>query len=312
MSASTRGRASVPIAALGAVALGILRANGRGRVLAVFRRSFYVAFADDVVCVGPLELGLGPLAALYAADTASPWPDGGVDVDAEVACAGETFTVGRDLRFDWARAQAWRPADAPRHSTSTLRVGLQLLGAAAERRSPGGLGALLPALCASARPPRHGGEDPVVQAATPTIGALCDWLNGAFRGASRAPPAVEGLIGLGAGLTPSGDDFLGGVMIALHRVGRADLAGALAGRVTAAATQGTSVISAAFLRCAAEGQGFALLFDALDCVLAGKGTRLDALLDAIAEVGHTSGWDCLAGSIAVCGALAHDGAAHGA
>ena len=33
------------------------------------------------------------------------------------------------------------------------------------------------------------------------------------------------------------------------------------------------------------------------------------LLDAIAKVGHTSGWDCLAGSIAVCGALAHDGAA---
>jgi hypothetical protein len=309
VAASTRGRAGVPIAALGAVALGILRANERGRVLAVFRRSFYVAFPDDVVCIGPLELGLGPLAALYAADTASPWPDGGVDVDAEVACAGETFTVGRDLRFDLARARTWRPADAPRHSPSTLRAGLQLLGAATKRRSPGGLGALLPALCAGAPPPRHGGEDPVVRAATPTIGALCDWLSAAFRGASAAPPAVEVLIGLGNGLTPSGDDFLGGVMIALHRVGRADLAGALARRVMASATQGTSVISAAYLRCAAAGQGFAVLFDALDCVLAGEGARLDARLDAIAEVGHTSGWDSLAGSIAVCRALAHDGAA---
>lgn len=308
MSASTRGRASVPIAALGAVALGILRANGRGRVLAVFRRSFYVAFADDVVCIGPLELGLGPLAVLYAADTASQWPDGGVHVGADVTCAGETFIVGRDLRFDLTRAQAWRPADAPCHSPSTLRVGLQLLGAATERRSPGGLGALLPALCGGARPPHPVGEDPVVRAATPTIGALRDWLSAAFRGASSAPPAVDGLIGLGAGLTPSGDDFLGGVMIALHRVGRADLARALARRVMASATQGTSVISAAYLRCAAEGQGFAVLFDALDCVLAGENTRLDVRLDAIAEVGHTSGWDCLAGSIAVCGALAQDGA----
>jgi hypothetical protein len=189
-------------------------------------------------------------------------------------------------------------------------VGLQLLGAATKRRSPGGLGALLPALCASARRPRHGGEDPVVRAATPTIGALCDWLSAAFRGASAAPPAVEGLIGLGNGLTPSGDDFLGGVMIALHRIGRADLAAALARRVMASATQGTSVISAAYLRCAAAGQGFAVLFDALDCVLAGEGARLDARLDAIAEVGHTSGWDSLAGSIAVCRALAHDDAAH--
>jgi hypothetical protein len=309
VSATAHNRPSIPIEALGAVALGILRANERGRVLAVFRRSFYVAFADDVVCIGPLDLGLGPLAALHAADAPSQWPDGAVHVDAEVTCAGATFTVGRDLRFDVTHAEKWRPVAEPRHSASKLRVRLQLLRAATERRSPGGLGALLPALCASATPPLHASEDPVVRAAAPAIGALCDWLTAALRGESSAPPAVDGLIGLGAGLTPSGDDFLGGIMIALHRVGRADLAGALARRVMACVKQGTSVISAAYLRCAAEGQGFKVLLDALDCMLAGAGSRLDACLDAVADVGHTSGWDCLTGSIAVCGALAHDGAA---
>jgi hypothetical protein len=112
------------------------------------------------------------------------------------------------------------------------------------------------------------------------------------------------IIGLGWGLTPSGDDFLGGAMTALHHVGRGDLANALAQPVLAGAAHGTSAISAAYLRCAAAGHGFEALFDALECVLMGEGTRLEARLDAVAKLGHTSGWDCLAGSIAACGALA--------
>ncbi|MGE5170811.1 MAG: DUF2877 domain-containing protein [Rudaea sp.] len=300
-----RDRDSIPLVALGATALSTLRANERGRVLAVFRRSFYVAFGNDVVCIGPLELGRGPLAALYARHATFTSPGHGLDVDAEVVRAGESLAVGPRWRFDFATVDAWRPPAAPAHSLTTLRAGLQSLGAAARRRLPGGLGALLPALCAGARPLLSDSEHPLVRAATPAIGALCDWLKEALGGASSPPPAVDALIGLGAGLTPSGDDFLGGVMTALHHLGRADLARALAKPVLACAVDGTSVISGAYLRCAAAGEGFEVLFDALACVLAGGGGRLDARLDALAEVGHTSGWDCLAGSIAVCGALAH-------
>jgi hypothetical protein len=186
-----------------------------------------------------------------------------------------------------------------------MRLGLQRLAAAARHRAPGGLGALLPALCANAFPDVSRSSDPLLRAAAPSVRALGDWLRAALAGAPAAPPAVEGLVGLGGGLTPSGDDFLGGVMTALHHLGHGDVARALARPVLAHAAEGTNVISGAYLRCAAAGQGFKVLFDALDCILAGDAATLDGRLDAVEAVGRTSGWDFLSGAACVCAALAH-------
>jgi hypothetical protein len=299
-------RESVPIATVGAAALSVLHAHERGRVLAVFRRSFYVAFDNEVVCVGPLELGLGPLVALYARRNRLAWPHRGLDVGADVTRDGDTLSVGPGLRFDFGAVDPWQPPAAPPHSPATMRLGLQRLAVAARRRSPGGLGALLPALCAATRPDAQRSSDAVLRAAVPVVCTLRDWLIAAFTGSLAAPPAVAALIGLGGGLTPSGDDFLGGMMTALHHLGHGELARALAKPVLACAPDGTSVISGAYLRCAAAGQGFKVLFDAINCLLAGgDAAKLDMQLDAVAEVGHTSGWDFLAGAACVCAALAH-------
>ena len=129
-------RESVPIATLGAAALSVLHAHERGRVLAVFRRSFYVAFDNEVVCVGPLELGLGPLVALYARRNRLAWPHRGLDVGADVTRDGDTLSVGPGLRFDFGAVDPWQPPAAPPHSPATMRLGLQRLAVAARRRSP--------------------------------------------------------------------------------------------------------------------------------------------------------------------------------
>jgi len=121
--------------------------------------------------------------------------------------------------------------------------------------------------------------------AQPALEALDSWLVG-----NALKTEIETIIGLGPGLTPSGDDYLGGVLIALHALGRASQAGSLWRWLEPRLARGTSAISAAHLAAAAAGQGH----EALHEVLNGSGdvARLDG-------VGHCSGWDALAGALAV-------------
>ena len=104
----------------------------------------------------------------------------------------------------------------------------------------------------------------------------------------------ESLIGLGPGLTPAGDDFVGGAMIALRVCGTTAGDAALADRVAAwalpLAKERSSRISRAHLECAAEGEGHEALHDLL-CT--GDATHLERL----AGIGHTSGLDAAAGAL---------------
>jgi hypothetical protein len=131
------------------------------------------------------------------------------------------------------------------------------------------------------------------------IAALSRWIYEAGCAASSPPVAVGGLIGLGPGLTPSGDDALAGALIALHAFGRADLARSLAEHLRPFAAGGTGFISRAHLECAGRGEGAAVLHDALVATMSGDVAALDRAATAVGRLGHTSGWDALAGIVAV-------------
>jgi hypothetical protein len=121
--------------------------------------------------------------------------------------------------------------------------------------------------------------------ALPALEAVDRWLAGA-----PLSEEIEALIGLGPGLTPSGDDYLGGVMVALHKLRRSEEAALLWRWLEPRLATRTSEISAAHLRAAAEGEAH----EALHAVLCGDPdfARLDT-------VGHCSAWDALAGAVSV-------------
>lgn len=293
----------IPIVALGRLAAARLRATTCGEVIAVFRNSFYIRLGDGVVCLGPPALGLGPLNVLCLL------PDGWscvqrVTSHMTVACAGDSLRIGEREGFDLSGATLWQSPVAAHVSVACLRAGLGRLAASARIGSSGGLGTLVVPLsdpCAQMRQPDDG--EPLLRTAAGVIWPLRDWLTSALAGAPDAPPDTAPLIGLGPGLTPSGDDVLCGAMATLHYLGRADIAGRLAQSVLPAAQTGTSLISASYLKCAADGQASAVLFDVLDCLTGGGEAALDDRLAAIGAVGHSSGWDTLAGAAAACAAL---------
>jgi hypothetical protein len=104
---------------------------------------------------------------------------------------------------------------------------------------------------------------------------------------------VHNLVGLGPGLTPSGDDFLTGALAALDALGQTNMHVAL-GRAVVAAADRTSPLSASFLRAAAAGHVGENLHTMIAAIITGE---VDDALAAAARIVHTSGWDALAGAV---------------
>lgn len=120
--------------------------------------------------------------------------------------------------------------------------------------------------------------------AQPALEALERWLRG-----HALEAEAQGLIGLGPGLTPSGDDYLGGMMVALHMDGREPQARAL-WRWLQPRLSRTTAISGAHLEAASAGEAHETLHD---------GLGNPSLIPLLKTLGHCSGWDALAGAVAV-------------
>jgi hypothetical protein len=112
----------------------------------------------------------------------------------------------------------------------------------------------------------------------------------------NAAETLAGLVGLGIGLTPSGDDFLLGALAALklwHAGKPPTLLGPLAGAVAANLDMGkTSALSAELLRC-----GLAGMFPQRVIEVMSAESDRDFVAAAARGIscGHTSGSDTLAG-----------------
>ena len=123
----------------------------------------------------------------------------------------------------------------------------------------------------------------------------------ALQGGHKLDAAVCGLLGLGQGLTPSGDDFLAGIALALHLPQSPyherldDLRNALLRHL-----HRTHAISAAFIRDALHGEVSAPVQDFV-CLLYGnyadEGER-NRTIHALTALGHSSGYDLLSGILA--------------
>ena len=145
--------------------------------------------------------------------------------------------------------------------------------------------------------------DPLLSHAIGPFNSLTGWLAQVMKepAGNRGPETGnwENLLGLGPGLTPSGDDLVGGVMIALHRLGLRSCLVPLASAVSEVLDARTGPISAAHLKAAMEGMGSEAVHRAMEAILANNGEAIEGGLAQIDSVGHSSGWDTMAGIAAV-------------
>ncbi len=282
------------ITTMGPVAWRTIDLTMQGCVAAVFHRSFYIESGDSFVCIGVPELAPGPLTAAADVPHGMNWMSSGLRVGARVTGSDGVLTVGTRFRFDARAARQWSP---PAFSDPfPIDVRMESANSIARASVPeNGLAPLIFSVGKTAM------VSPVVNAAVPAHRRLMDWLRRVADGTDVSPPldAVRRLLGLGPGLTPSGDDYLGGMMIALRAFGYGRAVERLYAIIDREVPERTNRISAAYLGAAREGWGAAPLHDVLNHLAAKTDPPLSSLIPAVDRIGHTSGWDALTGLLSV-------------
>lgn len=297
-------------------AAGLPRPGRYGRVIARFTRSCYVESAGGgLICVADHRLGEGPLTLSVDLPPGSTMCGLHIFAGTRLTREGAGFRLG-DLLLCTRDMTRWTPPPIT-SLAPTVKIHRRLKGLI--DRLQGyvpcqGLAALVPhaGTLAQGKLPATGPAGALEELAMARVAQLCSGV--LARDARLVDGAVGGLVGLGPGLTPSGDDLLGGLMLALAITlkgrglpgdgqlecgGDAPLARivtALAASITVSGKNGTNRISAALLQQAVAGKGNAAQHRLLSSLLGpGRGSDVAHAALHLTRTGHTSGWDSLAG-----------------
>ncbi len=270
-----------------------------GHVLAVFRSSFYLEAEQLLFCFGTSDMPPGPLNVVTSASPATDWKESGLRKYAPAIVSKAGINVGGKCLFQLSGARQWRPVQIHRPiSMAVLEKGLAAFKAKAADVVPNaGFGRLI-----------FGGHisdrlDHACRAAKPNIFKGKLWFHEVLADEKRAEELQIGwakkLVGLGHGLTPSGDDFLGGAMIALHAIGKGEICSLLWSKIGSYVAASTNSISLAHLRAASDGMGSDWIHRALSTIASGDVHAMEEPIAGIGRIGYSSGWDIVSGSIAV-------------
>jgi hypothetical protein len=259
------------------------------RVQSIYRSVFNISTADGLLTIASPEGGGLPNGIL--ADLGADWRAIGVNPGMVVTVGDAEIRVpdaGLEIQFD--ATPRWSPrfrSPAMGVDAATARWGRRAVAARtiAQARAPfGGFGALL------------GGGLPqekigTVEAARPIVAGLIVALRAGDR--NGAAEVATRLVGLGPGLTPSGDDVLVGIEAALHALAQPS-AGFLA-LAMGDVVVGTTAVAATLLAHAAAGEFTERLHILLAALLGSDDEAIPAAIDRAVAWGATSGMDCLLG-----------------
>lgn len=276
-----------------------------GRAVAVFDRTAYVGLGGcEFLCLGVASVGNGPFTVLIA-PTGQPL-SGLVQPGDECAVGGNCVRVGA-LHITTAGAPVWasswhtaapRPGDpAVPEVWERLALAKRILRQEGNAQS---LGWML-TFCSETWSGRG-----AVTYTSLGLGAVCRGLALLRSGLASGRGALVGegaraLVGLGPGLTPSGDDLFAGFMVGVQlacRVLGVDVEGwqRWCGAVVRDLAPRTTPVSAAYLQCAARGV-VSEQVDGLLSALLGRGVVADAA-PGVLRLGSWSGSDLMAGLLA--------------
>lgn len=107
--------------------------------------------------------------------------------------------------------------------------------------------------------------------------------------------SVGNLAGLGLGLTPSGDDFIIGVMHAIWCTTEAEQALVLCSELLATAASKTNALSTNYMTRSASGEASQAWHTLIEAMAQGEAGALKPPVESLIGLGHTSGQDALTG-----------------
>ena len=289
-----------PLAAdlIGPMARQILSPDSGGTILAGYSRAVYLrSAAGELLWLAPGDVPMHRRGIRVPASLPKSPRDSAYRV------ADGTLQLGSAVSIDFGKARAWEPQSIassaePFETVICSSDQLQMLP------SPRGFGAFLPPLLEYAAgtpfPPRAPRGDRAIETAYP---AMCG-VASACRQQDLATLLrhAEGLVGMGNGLTPSGDDYIGGVLFGLAMLREAGARlewcspGSVAPFITASGPR-TNLISAALLGDHAAGHASETLHRFAFAFLMDRSPEaVHRAASDLIQMGHSTGWDLLTGA----------------
>jgi hypothetical protein len=292
----------IEVQQIGEAALAWASSGCKGAVLAAMSRAIYlnpggvelywVTTADSPMHRRCLQV-MGPLPTLAPGSMV------------EITRAGLQTTSG--LSLDCHRARVWKEPQLPARLVippqELARSALRFFGRMLAQHPPAGLGQLMGAVLAGYQQIPFSGFDLGNRTLSSTweivqriISTLAD------RDFHSIPVVAEPLVGLGEGLTPSGDDLLGGLLFCLQVLRETYPQSLyLPGNYSSFIEQcrpRTNLISFALLKDHASGHALEPLHQIASLLISGQPLeRISPFADDLLKVGHSTGWDLLTGFV---------------
>jgi hypothetical protein len=283
---------TVPILRAGNLAQEFCQSVARANVEAVFERCFYLRRGGEFICVGEPEIGNGPLTLIGNFGRLS---DVGLRPGQSAAICARHIAIGPSIRLILHQTETWRRPPWPDCPSppSLIEVCDALTRRAAIDAPEESL-----ARHVYGAPEKSKPDAALVRIARSRVAVFERELFGVLdtkdAQARCLEEAIRGLIGLGPGLTPSGDDFFVGALALLDAIVERDAHAVLARAMREPLLKLTTPLSACFLRAATAGQVGEALHRAVSSVLKGE---VDSAAAFAGKIGHSSGWDMMAGVI---------------
>jgi hypothetical protein len=220
----------------------------------------------------------------------------------EAIFEGGCLTIGDTLRIILEGARPYRsPTLFRRRFLGYGRIRGNISDAQKQILETGrleGLGGILRSLTTGIDP--NDADSPFVTAALPRVTSLTRELSQG--NVVRSVVAAEGLLGLGVGLTPSGDDLLSGAFLALILGSKNGIEGPpnigeVGAKVALLATNRTTLLGRTYLELASRGEGNEVVVRFIRELFTGRKGALSRSLSELVEFGATSGTDIATGAI---------------
>lgn len=272
------------------------------RVLGLYTNSANLISGDQVFSlVEPSARNL-PRGILVRLPPGFAWKDAAIAPGARVEVDGPRLRISPRVEVDLSCTTPWEPrrrlGPAP-FSPEAVRRGLP--GALAAMDGAGGMGALAAyfyGLAAGTEPDPPSGNLFQARGARLISEAMACLHAAEQEGFLRAS---IGLVGLGIGLTPSGDDILtglvGSLVLLAERIPRLGWLPGTASRLAEGARGRTTDVGLTYLRCAAEGEIAELQERLLAALVAGEGGAAGDACRELRAFGHSSGGEIALGTL---------------